>query len=123
MKRTAAFLAAPLCLTLVLAGCSASDPETSDGRVHLTFWHGYTESDGDVLNQIVDDFNASQDDVAISTEVNPWDVIDDTVLPALSAPLCRCYTPTQDLLFSHRGKRLSGGIVVFRRSRTGIRER
>ncbi|MGF0115201.1 ABC transporter substrate-binding protein [Promicromonospora sp. Marseille-Q5078] len=85
MKRTAAFLAAPLCLTLVLAGCSASDPETSDGRVHLTFWHGYTESDGDVLNQIVDDFNASQDDVAISTEVNPWDVIDDTVLPALSA--------------------------------------
>ncbi|MFE5337489.1 ABC transporter substrate-binding protein [Isoptericola sp. NPDC056573] len=84
MKRAAAFPAASLCLALALAGCSA-DPEAADGRVHLTFWHGYTESDGDVLEQIVEDFNTSQDDVVISTEVNPWDVIDDTVLPALSA--------------------------------------
>ncbi|WP_282947256.1 ABC transporter substrate-binding protein [Cellulomonas endometrii] len=85
MKRTPALLVAPVCLALTLAACSGGDDAASDGPVELTFWHGYTEADGDVLEQIVEDFNASQDDVVISTEVNPWDVIDDTFLPALSA--------------------------------------
>lgn len=71
---------------LALAGCSSSgSPADADGPVTVTFWHGYTEADGDVLEQIVDDFNASQDDVVVETEVKTWDVIDDTLLPALSA--------------------------------------
>lgn len=87
MKRMPSLLAAPVCLTLALAACSGGGPSSSSdgGPVELTFWHGYTEADGDVLNQIVEDFNASHPDVVISTEVNPWDVIDDTFLPALSA--------------------------------------
>lgn len=68
---------------LVLTGCTAAEPPT--GPVELTFWHGYTEADGDVLEGIVDEFNASQDDVVVTTEVNTWDVIDDTLLPALSS--------------------------------------
>ncbi len=60
MKRTSA-LAIPLCLTLALAACSGggSDASSDDGPVKLTFWHGYTEADGDVLDQMVKDFNAS----------------------------------------------------------------
>lgn len=87
MKRTPALLAAPVCLTLALAACSGGGSSSgSDGPVELTFWHGYTEADGDVLEQIVDDFNAAHDgEITITTEVNPWDVIDDTFLPALSA--------------------------------------
>ncbi len=70
---------------LILSGCT-SDPGTSgDGPVELVFWHGYTEADGDVLDGIVDDFNSSQDEVRIVTEVNTWAVIDDTLLPALSS--------------------------------------
>ncbi|HZW42545.1 MAG TPA: extracellular solute-binding protein [Agromyces sp.] len=69
---------------LALAGCAPTQP-ASDGPTTITFWHGYTEADGDVLEQIVDDFNASQDDVVVKTEVKTWDVIDDTLLPALSA--------------------------------------
>ena len=69
---------------LTLAGCTSSGT-SSDGPIELTFWHGYTEADGDVLEQIVDDFNASQDGIVVSTEVNPWAVIDDTLLPALSS--------------------------------------
>lgn len=69
---------------LVLSGCSAAEPDAG-GPVELTFWHGYTEADGEVLEGIVDDFNASQDEVVITTEINPWDVIDDTLLPALSS--------------------------------------
>lgn len=70
---------------LMLAGCSAEGTSSSDGPIELTFWHGYTEADGDVLEQIVADFNAENPDIVISTEINPWAVIDDTLLPALSA--------------------------------------
>jgi len=82
-------------LTLGLTACSTSSPAPSDGAtstadgtaapVELTFWHGYTEADGDVLEGIVKDFNGSHPGITISTEVNTWAVIDDTLLPALSA--------------------------------------
>ena len=71
-------------VALVLAGCSAGTEDT-EGPVELTFWHGYTEADGDVLEGIVEEFNASQDEVTITTEIKTWAVIDDTLLPALSA--------------------------------------
>lgn len=85
MKRPLGLAAMGAAAALALAGCTAAAPEESAGPVELTFWHGYTEADGDVLQQIVDDFNASQDDVEIETEVKTWAVIDDTLLPALSA--------------------------------------
>ncbi len=71
---------------LALTGCSA-DGGTGGGSgpATVTFWHGYTEADGDALQQIIDEFNESQDDVEIVAEVRTWDVIDDTLLPALSA--------------------------------------
>lgn len=68
----------------LLAGCSAA-PGADDGTVQLTFWHGYTEADGDVLQEIIDEFNAAHGDIEISTEVRTWDSIDDALLPALSA--------------------------------------
>lgn len=70
-------------LALVATGCSGSDE--AGGPVELTFWHGYTEADGDVLEGIVDDFNASQEDITITTEVKTWASIDDSLLTALSA--------------------------------------
>jgi multiple sugar transport system substrate-binding protein len=66
-------------------GTSGSTTSASGETVELTFWHGYTEADGDVLEKIVADFNSSQSEVHISTEINPWAVIDDTLLPALSS--------------------------------------
>ncbi|MGB3908868.1 MAG: ABC transporter substrate-binding protein [Pseudolysinimonas sp.] len=72
-----------LAVALTATGCTAGP--SSDGPVELTFWHGYTEADGDVLEQIVADFNESQDGIVVTTEINPWAVIDDTLLPALSA--------------------------------------
>ncbi|MDR7187139.1 multiple sugar transport system substrate-binding protein [Microbacterium trichothecenolyticum] len=85
MNRPLTLVGIGAAVALALAGCAASPPEETGGPVELTFWHGYTEADGDVLQQIVDDFNASQDDVKITTEVKTWAVIDDTLLPALSA--------------------------------------
>lgn len=84
MKKTLAAVTAIGAVALTLTGCSSS-PSDSSGHQTLTFWHGYTEADGDVLNAIVDDFNNSQDQITINTEVKTWAVIGDTLLPALSA--------------------------------------
>lgn len=85
MKKLLATLAAAAGVSLALAGCSGSSGADSSGPVTLTFWHGYTEADGKVLDQIVDDFNKSQDKITIKTTTKTWAVIGDTLLPALSA--------------------------------------
>lgn len=89
MKKMVAALAALAAgSALALAGCSdstGSSGSSPSGPVTLTFWHGYTEADGKVLDQIVQDFNASQKDVTIETTTKTWAVIGDTLLTALSA--------------------------------------
>lgn len=84
MTRTRTLLGAgAAALALIMTGCSGGGD--ADGPVELTFWHGYTEADGDVLETIVEDFNASHEDITIATEVKTWASIDDTLLTALSA--------------------------------------
>ncbi|WP_159621709.1 ABC transporter substrate-binding protein [Ruania rhizosphaerae] len=83
-------LAAGTAAALTLAACSsgtdAGDSGDGDsGTTTVSVWHGFTEADGDVVNQLADEFNASQDEYEISVEVNPWNVITDKLLPAVSA--------------------------------------
>lgn len=86
MRRQIMAVAAVSATALALAGCAApADDAAEGGPTTLTFWHGYTEADGEVLDQIVADFNESQDDYVIETETKTWAVIDDTLLPALSS--------------------------------------
>lgn len=85
MKKLMAAFAASAVVVSGLSGCATTTPVASSGPVALTFWHGYTEADGDVLNGIVEDFNASQDDVKVTTQTKTWGVIDDTLLTALSS--------------------------------------
>ena len=85
MKKLLATLAVAAGASLALAGCSSSPGGDSAGPVTLTFWHGYTEADGKVLDKIVEDFNKSQKDITIKTTTKTWAVIGDTLLPALSA--------------------------------------
>ncbi len=85
MKKLLATLAVALTATAALAGCSSSPGTGSSAHVDLTFWHGYTEADGKVLDQIVADFNKSQKQITITTTTKTWAVIGDTLLPALSA--------------------------------------
>lgn len=98
-RRIALATGAVASLSLVLAGCSsgsddATSEESSDSGnsggesgevVELEFWHGYTEADGEVLDQLVADFNESQEGVQITTSTKPWATILDTALPALTA--------------------------------------
>ncbi|MEA9984338.1 ABC transporter substrate-binding protein [Subtercola sp. RTI3] len=88
MKKLISVAATAAVVAIALSGCSGSAGSSSDqanGKVALTFWHGYTEADGGVLDSIVNDFNASQSNITISTQTKTWSVIDDTLLPALSS--------------------------------------
>jgi multiple sugar transport system substrate-binding protein len=96
MKKVIAPVAALACAVLVLTGCSsngagsqasaaASGTTGTSGHVTLSFWHGYTEADGKVLDQIVADFNASQSGITINDTTKTWADIGDQLLTALSA--------------------------------------
>ncbi|KQR52032.1 sugar ABC transporter substrate-binding protein [Leifsonia sp. Leaf336] len=85
MKKLIAAVALAAGAAVALAGCSGTGAASSTGHVDLTFWHGYTEADGKVLDTIVDDFNKSQKNITITTTTKTWAVIGDTLLPALSA--------------------------------------
>lgn len=72
---------------LILSGCAGggsggggeNDP---DAKVTLSFWNGFTGPDGPALQQVVDDFNASQDRVTVETNIMPWDTLYQKVLTA-----------------------------------------
>ncbi len=85
MKKLTGAIAVAAAVAIGLAGCAGTTTAPSDQKVSLTFWHGYTEADGKVLDNIVKQFNASQKNITISTQTKTWAVIDDTLLPALSA--------------------------------------
>ncbi|MCU1528686.1 MAG: transporter substrate-binding protein [Frondihabitans sp.] len=86
MKKLISVIAAAAVVAIGLTGCAGSSGAPSaSSKVSLTFWHGYTASDGGVLDKIVKEFNASQKNITISTQTKTWAVIDDTLLPALSA--------------------------------------
>lgn len=85
MKKLIAVVATAAIAAVGLTGCAGSSVSSSSEKVSLTFWHGYTEADGGVLDGIVKQFNASQKNITISTQTKTWAVIDDTLLPALSS--------------------------------------
>lgn len=84
MRKPLAIAALTVAAALTITGCSATE-EPSDGKVALEFWHGYTEADGKVLDGLIDDFNASQSEIEITSVTKPWGTLLDTALPALTA--------------------------------------
>ncbi|GAA5089054.1 ABC transporter substrate-binding protein [Microbacterium yannicii] len=75
--------------TLTLAGCAgqgsgSADDTTTDGKIVLSFWNGFTGPDGPALQQVVDDFNDSQDEIEVKTNIMPWDTLYQKVLTSVA---------------------------------------
>jgi multiple sugar transport system substrate-binding protein len=90
MKRSVAGIAVLGATAALLSGCASSPSNAANTtaasqHVTLNFWHGYTADDGKVLNQLIDDFNKSQTQITVKYSVKTWQVIEDSLLPALSA--------------------------------------
>lgn len=65
-----------LSVSLLVVGCgkkNTADKGAKDGAVNLTFWNGFTASDGEILKGIVDDFNKTNDKkITIKMDVMSW---------------------------------------------------
>lgn len=52
----------------------------------LTFWNGFTSTDGEVLQQIVDEFNASNEwNITIEMDVMPWATFNEKLPAAIAS--------------------------------------
>jgi len=51
----------------------------------ITFWNGFTGPDGDALKARVQAFNDSQSKYRVDMLIEPWDTINEKLLPALAA--------------------------------------
>ena len=74
-------ISAVFCLCIVLGLMAAANAEP----VEVVFWNGYTGPDQATLQQIVDTYNGSQDQVHIQMEIMPWDTMYQKLMPALIA--------------------------------------
>lgn len=76
-------------LALGLTACGGDDndvPTTAAGDpTTITFWNGFTDADRPAVEEIVKLFNESQDDAVVEMTVQPWDVINQTLLSAYAA--------------------------------------
>ncbi|MBL1226104.1 ABC transporter substrate-binding protein [Enterococcus sp. BWR-S5] len=73
----------------ILAACggggSPSGGDSGDA-VTLTFWNGFTASDGEILQDIVDDFNKTNDkNITIEMDVMTWANLNEKLPPAISS--------------------------------------
>lgn len=68
------------------ANTPSSQSGYSGDPVELSFWNGFTSTDGEVLQEIVDDFNASNGKgITIKMDVMPWDTFNQKLPAAITA--------------------------------------
>jgi ABC-type glycerol-3-phosphate transport system substrate-binding protein len=73
-KKQLATVAVAAAVGLIATGCSGGGP-SSGGPVTLTVWTGFTGGDAPGYEQIVKDFNASQNKIKVTMSAEPWDTI------------------------------------------------
>lgn len=67
-----------------MTSCGAGGASgTFDGTLRL--WHGFTEADGQVVQQIIDAFNESQDEYQVVAETMAWSSLTEKLLTSLSS--------------------------------------
>lgn len=66
-----------------LAGCTA--PSADTGKITLEFWNGLTGSDKASVDELVADYNASQEEVEVVSTAMPWDVLKQKLLTSVAS--------------------------------------
>ena len=78
--------AAPSTAASDSADASEAGEEKTYEPTTLTFWNVFTSTDGEVLQQIVDDFNASNEwNITIEMDVMPWATFNEKLPAAIAA--------------------------------------
>jgi multiple sugar transport system substrate-binding protein len=72
-------------LAVASAGIAAGSTSAGAEPTTVTFWNGFTGPDRPALEQLVEEFNDSQDAVTIEMEISPWDQFLQRLLPSLAS--------------------------------------
>lgn len=75
MNRFRTWVAAAAIGAMTLTSCGGAEEPSSGGPVELTLWTGFTGGDRAAYESLIDDFNATHDDIQVTMEVQPWDTI------------------------------------------------
>lgn len=68
------------------AAAGVSAEEKTYEPTTLTFWNGFTSTDGEVLQEIVDQFNETNEwNITIEMDVMPWDTFNEKLPAAIAA--------------------------------------
>ncbi len=76
------------CIVVGLAACGGEEDsnEGNDGEVTLTMWNGFTASDGEILKEIVKDFNKNNDKgIKVKMDTMTWANLNEKLPSAISA--------------------------------------
>jgi multiple sugar transport system substrate-binding protein len=75
LRKTSLVIAATVVLAMLTAACGGSGGgSTSSGGATMTFWNGFTASDRQFVEQIVDGYNSSSKN-KVDMTIEPWDTI------------------------------------------------
>ena len=67
MKKLISILLVMVMMVSMLAGCGSAPAEETqpEGPIKLEFWHSMGSATGELIQEIVDEFNASQSDIIV----------------------------------------------------------
>ena len=83
MRHVTIVAMAILMVGMVVAAGSVS--AGASAKITITFWNGFTASDGEVLREIVNRFNLeNRDNIQIKMDIMPWDVMLQKLPPAIA---------------------------------------
>ena len=97
LRKSFILLSVLLVMAMLLGACTPTAPKApaaeptqapaaaSNEVVTLTFWNGFTASDGEVFKELVNKFNAEHPNIKIDMTIMPWDSFNQKLLPALKA--------------------------------------
>jgi len=74
MRKIASAIATTFVVALALGGCSQATEEPT-GPVELTMWTGFTGGDRGAYEALIEEFNATHENIHVTMEVQPWDTI------------------------------------------------
>lgn len=83
MKKLLSFLLIILLMTSSVFGQAKAELKPEEPIV-LSFWNGFTGPDGEVLSQLVGEFNASQSNIKVEMDVMGWDILSQKLPPSIA---------------------------------------
>ena len=97
MKRFTTFMVVLLSACMLFASGTKEDVKAADGPIEITFWSLFTGGDGEFFDAMINEFNASQDEIVMKNDMVKFDDYYTKLTTALAAKAA------PDVIVVHQG--------------------